>query len=261
MSVPAGLKPRTQTSEVGGLGGPPDHCLLGVVDADRGSLAARSDLYFDEAGGAVRVERAGPGARRTGVVGLPGDCEVTVEVRRYGGVRLLTVAERVRRTAGEVTAPFVRPGRTSPTLYAALASPSSSHTTTASPEAETATSGLWCWPVVCEAVTSQARVVGPVYPAALTVAGVPVWMSSHTTVKATAPPEGAPSGSTATRGLICWPVSAGVGATGRCDGPSGVHDPVGDVVVAVAVRVVLPRPRRRCPCRPGRRPGAGAASW
>src|ERR1700754_2400108 len=109
----------------------------------------------------------------------------------------------VRRES--VAAPLARPSRTSPMLYDAFASPSSSHTTTASPDADTATSGLWCCPVVCDAVTSHARVVGAVYPAAFTMACAPVWMSSHTTLNATAPLVGAPSGSTATRGLICCP--------------------------------------------------------
>src|SRR5690349_24632332 len=46
------------------------------------------------------------------------------------------VAFAVRRD--RLTAPFVRASRTSPTSYDALASASSSQTTTASPEAETA---------------------------------------------------------------------------------------------------------------------------
>jgi hypothetical protein len=51
------------------------------------------------------------------------------------------VAFAVRRD--RLIAPFVRASPTSPTLYAVSVDPSS-HTTIASPEAETATSGLWC---------------------------------------------------------------------------------------------------------------------
>ncbi len=46
----------------------------------------------------------------------------------------------------------------------------------------------------------------PVNPAAFTVAAALPWTSSHTTENATAVVlPGAPSGSTATRGRVCWP--------------------------------------------------------
>src|SRR6266540_1321019 len=55
-------------------------------------------------------------------------------------------------------------------------------------------------------VISYAFVAVPVNPAAFTVAAAVPWMSSHTTVKATAVVlPGAPSGSTDTLGDSCWP--------------------------------------------------------
>jgi hypothetical protein len=63
----------------------------------------------------------------------------------------VALAFAVRRDS--VTAPVVRARPTSPTLYDVSVLPSS-QTTIASPEADTATSGLWCWPVAVEAVTS-----------------------------------------------------------------------------------------------------------
>ena len=76
----------------------------------------------------------------------------------------------------------------------------------ASPDAEVATSGLWCEPPAALTATLYGLVVVPVKPAARTVAGELPWMSSHTTENATAVGLfGAPSGSTATLGWICWP--------------------------------------------------------
>ena len=129
----------------------------------------------------------------------------------------------------------------------------------ASPEAETATSGLWCDPPAAFTVTSYALVVVPVNPAALTVAGALPWMSSHTTENATAAVrrravgvDRRPAGGSAARPRWRWPA--------RSRGPCRSGTRPGRGCCRSRCRPgPRPRPRPRCPCRPGRRRAARAA--
>ena len=134
--------------EVGGLDRPADDRLRLVVDADRRRLATGGDLDVGVPGGAGRRE-----ARvQAPAVPVWSDSHATakspLKLAATDGCVCWPPVLAFATRRDSVTAPLVRPSRIRPTLYDALASPSSSQTTTASPEADTATSGLWCCPVV-----------------------------------------------------------------------------------------------------------------
>src|SRR5215475_21486 len=206
--VPSELRPRAQTAgSVPATDQPTTALFWSSIPAD-GELAPAP---VDTCTSACRPVPSAVNERaHTPVVPVWSDSQATVKspltFAAMAGCCCCPLLKVLAERRDSTTAPFAFARRVSPTLKKPLPSVSSSQTTVASPEADTATSGRWCDPPLRFTVTSYAFVVVPVYPDALTVAAALPWMSSQTTVKATAVVlPGAPSGSTDTLGTICWP--------------------------------------------------------
>src|SRR6266540_3118391 len=198
--VPSGLRPRAQTAGSVPLTDQPTRALLWSSMATDGVLAPAA---VDTGTSACRpVPSALNDRAQTPAAPVWSDSQATMrsplKFAATAGCRCCPLPKVLAERWDRTTDPFAFARRVSPMLKKPFPSVSSSHTTVASPEADTATSGRWCDPPVWFTVISYAFVAVPVNPAAFTVAAAVPWMSSHTTVKATAVVlPGAPSGSSA----------------------------------------------------------------